>query len=174
MIIKASANEDVDAVIELHKQVFGATEGESVARLAADLLRDESVKPLISLVAMDEGQIVGHILFSSVTIEGALNCSGVILAPLAVREAYQKSGIGTALIKEGIERARKLQADFVLVLGDPNYYQRVGFWAGHGIEPPYQIDYPEAWMVLELNPGAVSDIKGKVRCAEAFGKRELW
>ncbi|ODB96247.1 GNAT family N-acetyltransferase [Candidatus Thiodiazotropha endoloripes] len=174
MIIKASTDEDAAAIIELHKQVFGETEGESVARLVADLFQNETARPLISLVATDEGLVVGHILFSPATIEGALNCSGVILAPLAVGEAYQKSGIGTALIREGIESVRKLQADYVLVLGDPNYYQRVGFRAGHGIAPPYQIDYPEAWMVLELNPGTVSTIKGKVRCAEALCRRELW
>ena len=60
------------------------------------------------------------------------------------------------------------------MLGDPNYYSRAGFKAGHGLKPPYKLEFPEAWMALELREGVLSTIKGTVRCAASLNAPELW
>ncbi|MCG7906865.1 MAG: GNAT family N-acetyltransferase, partial [Candidatus Thiodiazotropha taylori] len=77
-------------------------------------------------------------------------------------------------IRRGIERLTQLKADYVLVLGNPDYYQRAGFIATHTILPPYELDYPEAWMILRLNQDGVGETKGVVRCANALCWPELW
>ncbi|MCG8489815.1 MAG: N-acetyltransferase [Chromatiales bacterium] len=170
LIIRDSVDKDLQALNDLYQEAFG----ESVARLTADLLQDDTAKPLISLVATENDVVVGNIIFSTVTVDGNTGSSGFILAPLAVLKAFQNSGIGTALIKHGIGRLKALKADYVLVLGDPNYYQRVGFCGGHEVAPLYDLDYPEAWMVLELNQGVLSGLKGTVQCASSLCRPELW
>ncbi|MCG7917242.1 MAG: N-acetyltransferase [Candidatus Thiodiazotropha taylori] len=174
MIIRDTVDSDLNTLVELHREAFGETEGDRVARLAVELLQDSTARPLISLVASVDGLVVGHVIFSKVSVEGDAERSGYILAPLAVHPAFQRRGIGTALIRRGIERLTQLKADYVLVLGNPDYYQRAGFTAAHAVLPPYELDYPEAWMILRLNQDGVGETKGVVRCAKALCWPELW
>src|SRR5262245_26783884 len=86
----------------------------------------------VSLVAEADGKIVGHILFSPMSIaEHPAITDGLGLAPLAVLPALQRRGIGAALVREGLDSCRKLGAGFVAVLGDPAYYTRFGFALAH-------------------------------------------
>jgi putative acetyltransferase len=78
------------------------------------------------------------------------------------------------LIEAGLSQLKQRGAEIVLVLGDPNYYSRVGFRAGHNIEPPYELAYPEAWMALELAPGKLERAAGVARCASALSSPEHW
>ncbi|MCG8018651.1 MAG: N-acetyltransferase [Candidatus Thiodiazotropha sp. 'RUGA'] len=174
MIIRDSVDSDLNALVELHREAFGETEGDRVARLAVELLQDSTARPLVSLVGSVDNLVVGHIIFSTVSVDGDAEKSGYILAPLAVHSAFQRQGIGSALIRQGIERLIQLKADYVLVLGNPDYYQRAGFRATHTVLPPYEIDYPEAWMILRLNQDGVGETKGVVRCAKALCWPELW
>ena len=146
-----------------------------IARLAIDLLEDETARPILSLVAERDDEIIGNVIFSSVNIEGAEEVSAYILAPLAVLRFAQRSGIGTRLINKGIETLKERGAEIVLVYGDPNYYMRTGFKAGHNLKPPHPLKYPEeAWMAQELAEGILAKTQGMVRCASSLSSPELW
>ena len=133
-----------------------------------DALRAQA-RPLVSLVAEEDRAIVGHILFSPVPLPGhpALVLMG--LAPMAVTPARQRAGIGSALVRAGLEACRRLAADAVVLLGHPEYYPRFGFTPGvrSGIGCEYDVP-AEAFMVLELRPGALRGASGKVRYHGAF------
>lgn len=122
MLIRTEAPADILAVDELLKNVF-ATEAE--ANLVTALR--ENGKRTLSLVACDdEGAILGHVMFSPVTVAGEdLNWQG--LAPLAVKEEYRRQGIGADLVKEGLSSLGELGYPACVVLGDPDYYARFGF-----------------------------------------------
>ena len=119
-LIRMETSHDYPAVREILASAF-PTEAE--ARLV-DMLRANG-KAIVSLVAEQEGQIVGHILFSPVSISPLSKpLTGLGLAPVAVAPSYQKRGIGSTLIREGL---RLCQCDYVVVLGNPEYYSRFGF-----------------------------------------------
>jgi len=174
MNIRESVDNDLAAIRSLHEDAFGESEGHTVAQLACDLLSDETARPLLSLVAEINGRIIGHVIFSMVRIEGNETVSAYILAPLAVSQAHQRQGTGTQLIHHGLSMLAKRGTEIVLVLGDPAYYSRTGFKTGHAIQPPYDLDYPEAWMALELKPGALATVKGFARCADSLSAPQYW
>ena len=92
------------------------------------LRADDAWLPALSLVAEAQDEILGHILFSRVFVVGAGRRSpGLSLAPMAVRSAHQRSGIGSSLVREGLRRARAEGEGFVVVLGHPDFYPRFGF-----------------------------------------------
>jgi putative acetyltransferase len=137
------------------------------ARLV-DLLRQRKKAP-ISLVANLGDRIVGHALFSPITIESAPEAfRGLGLAPVAVLPDFQRRGIGSRLIREGLERCREGGYDAVVVLGHPAYYPRFGFrTAGHfGLGNEYNA--ADAFMVLGLKAGITDQIRGLVRYAPEF------
>jgi putative acetyltransferase len=107
---------------------------------------------LVSLVARTAGDVIGHVLFSPVTIErdGVVVDRGVGLAPLAVMPEHQKRGIGTLLARDGLQACRRLGHPWCVVLGDPAYYSRFGFArASHaGIENEYGAK--NAFMIVAL------------------------
>jgi putative acetyltransferase len=120
--------------------------------------------PGLSLVAVGGGRVVGHLLFTRIQIRsGETGTAALSLAPLAVLPARQRQGIGTALVKYGLAECRRLGHGIVVVLGHPAYYPRFGFIpAGtRGIRPPFGAR-PEAFMVLELVPGALAGVRGEV------------
>jgi predicted N-acetyltransferase YhbS len=174
MQIRESVENDKDAIRIVHLAAFGESEGETVSQLAIELLEDKNAQPTLSLVAEQNNEIIGNIIFSPVNIEGIKGISAYILAPLAVKIDNQRKGIGTKLINQGIETLRNRGADIVLVYGDPNYYTRTGFKAGHNLEAPYKLEYPEAWMAQELVEGVLTKTQGMVRCALPLNSPELW
>jgi putative acetyltransferase len=119
----------------------------------------------------EDGLIVGHILFSPVTIEPdypGLRMLG--LAPLAVTPSYQGRGIGSRLVQEGLLRCKEAGYDAVVVLGHPTYYPRFGFTRARdsGLDNEYGAD--EAFMVVELKDRVLSDVRGVVKyCTEFDG-----
>ena len=123
-----------------------------------------------SLVAEADGQIVGHILFSPVSIAEAgesLIIAG--LAPMAVLPSYQRRGIGSLLVKQGLEDCRKAGVQAVVVLGHPDYYPRFGFRRASYWGLQNEFGAPdEAFMALELTSNALSGSAGMVRYHPAF------
>lgn len=122
----------------------------------------------LSLVALVNKQVVGTAVFSNVTIQtNDGHIDSVALAPLAVRPAYQRSGVGTALVREGLRICSLRGTSAVLVLGDPAYYQRFGFSAalGEHIKSPWS---GPAWMALEVIDGALRNVEGSVTYPDAF------
>ena len=137
----------------------------------ADLIDDlrEQAQPLVSLVAEEGGEAVGHVMFSPVTLAGDPGAKLMGLAPLAVRYDHQGRGIGAALVRTGLDRCRALGIAAVVVLGHADYYTRFGFTpaAAFGIESEYDVP-DEAFMVLELSPGALGGKSGTVKFHPAF------
>ena len=174
MRIRASTERDKAALAALHRRAFGATEGEAVAGLALALLDDASARPLLSLVAELDGEIAGHALFSAAGIGAGEAGAARILAPLAVQPEQQRRGMGGALIRHGLTQLRAEGARLALVYGDPGYYGRHGFRAGHAIEPAFKLTCPAAWLALELRAGALAGARGKVRCAGPLNDPGHW
>ena len=174
MIIRQSLETEKEQLSKLHLETFGEEEGGSVSTLTIKLLDDPTAQPYLSLIAEENNQIIGHILFTPVTIENSQERNGYILAPLAVSKEKQRSGIGKQLISTGLKMLKEWGVEYVLVLGDPAYYALSGFHTDHQIKPPYDLPYPEAWMGQELKPGVLQKHKGTVACADALNKREYW
>lgn len=159
MIIRDASPADVAAIHALVAAAFGQPdEAHLVDRLRAD------GEALVELVAEAEGRIVGHIMFSRLGI-GAI--TGAALAPLAVAPAHQRSGIGAALIRAGLDRCRALGVPAVVVLGHPDYYPKFGFDAALavGLRAPFA---GPSLMAIELTPRALAG-GGALRYAPAFG-----
>ena len=179
MKIKNTVATDLHTILYVENKAFGNIQGPEIVKLVKVLLNDPSAMPLLSLLAMDENQAVGHILFTQAQIINANNpISTVILAPLAVIPTAQSQGIGGKLIKEGLKRLSKLGVELVFVLGHPEYYPRYGFKpAGMlGFEAPYPIpeQHANAWMVQELRPNIIGNASGKVKCADVLNQPEHW
>lgn len=123
----------------------------------------------LSLVAEVGGQIVGHILFSAVTIHTE---TGVIealaLAPMAVLPMHQRRGIGSKLVEEGLRACRDAGHKIVLVLGHPAFYPRFGFSAKLAEPLSSPFGGGEAWMAVELVPGALAGVAGRVEWPGPF------
>ncbi len=185
MEIRKSTAGDLAALLAVHEAAFGPGEGKVIAALVKDIFADPSAQPLVSLVAVAEEELLGHILFSAARLSGNEGTSGTedrppaaLLAPLAVMPAAQQQGIGGALIAEGLQRLAAAGTALVFVLGYPAYYSRHGFApAGReGFEAPYPIapENAEAWMVQTLNPGTAQPSPGRVQCCTALDKAEYW
>ena len=175
MKIRESVENDIKFIKKVHQNAFDQSDGEVVSQLAIDLLEDKTAQPILSLVAERDNEIIGNIIFSSVGIEGVEGISAYILAPLAVIKVAQRNGVGTQLINKGLEILKEHGAEIVLVYGDPDYYMRTGFKAGHNLKPPQKLKYPEeAWMAQELVEGILTKTQGTVRCALSLNSPELW
>lgn len=179
MNIRQSIHSDHEALLNVHRQAFGDEKGQEIATLVDDLFTDESAEPILSLVATQDGEIVGHVLFTKVTIEPSDRpVSAQILAPLAVLPGVQGSGIGESLMNEGIRLLRDQGVELVFVLGHPSYYPRCGFApAGErGFDAPYPIpeEHAAAWMVQSLNGDALGTVKGTVRCSDVLNEPQHW
>jgi putative acetyltransferase len=166
-LIRAETRDDVAAIAALHRAAFGRpNEADLVARLR------RTVQPLVSLVALVGEQVVGHILFSPVTIDAApaaLRPMG--LAPMAVLPILQRRGIGSALVRVGIDACRAAGAGAVVVLGHPTYYPRFGFVPAirFGLCSEYDVA-EDVFMAWELTPGSLAGIGGVVRYPPAFAE----
>ena len=156
MIIRREEPRDAAAIRFVNEQAFGGS-GEANA---IDALRARGAFTF-SFVAVIDDRVVGHLLFTPVTIEAPdRSWPALGLAPLAVLPEYQRQGIGTALMKAGLEECRQLGHECVVVLGHPNYYPRFGFVTAkpRGIDNEYHAE--EAFMILELQPGAFTNVAG--------------
>ncbi|MDR8393988.1 N-acetyltransferase [Aliifodinibius sp. S!AR15-10] len=150
---------DIQAVRAVNKSAFPtAAEAQLVDRLRAEL------SDYISLVAVSEEQLVGHIFFTPVTIsENPDHLKWAGLAPMAVAPDLQRRGIGSKLVRAGMKKAKDQGYDGVVVLGHTEYYPRFGFQPASTFGLHSTFDVPdEAFMVKELAPGALRRISGLV------------
>jgi putative acetyltransferase len=123
----------------------------------------------LSLVAIDEGGIVGHILFTPVTLDPRASVRLAALAPMSVRPNRQRQGVGGALIRAGVDACRAHGYAAIVLVGHPEYYPRFGFVPAHTTGLECEFDVPaDAFMVLELEPGTVSGVRGIVRFRPEF------
>ena len=157
MIIRPENKQDIAAVQSINLSAF-PEDGESklVNRLR------ESAQPLISLVAEVDGQLVGHILFSPVTLDSDPSLRLLGLAPMAVLPEYQRQGIGSALVEEGLAQCRLARYGAVAVLGHPDYYPKFAFTPSTNFSIKSEYDVPaEAFMIVELEKGYLNACSGK-------------
>ena len=178
MQIRPTKESDLHDVLLVEKAAFGTEEGQEIADLVNDLLGDPSAMPILSLIAIKENQVIGHILFTKAIIDSNHSISAVILAPLAVIPAAQSQGVGGQLINEGLKCLSESGVDLVFVLGHPEYYPRHGFKPASilGFNAPYPIqqEHADAWMVKELRSGVIGSVSGKVQCSDVLNQPEHW
>jgi putative acetyltransferase len=165
--VREERPEDIADIHRMNREAFGQdAEADLVDRLRAQ------AKTTLSLVAEQDGRIVGHILFSPVMIEaaaGTVTLQG--LAPMAVLPSHQKQGIGSRLVARALAILKAAGHRGIVVLGHPAYYPRFGFVPAstYGIRCAY--DAPdEAFMALELTPGALKGCSGLAKFEPEFAE----
>jgi putative acetyltransferase len=168
IVIRAETADDREAVRRINEIAFGQPAEADLV----DLLR-ERCADAISLVAVDADNgdgIVGHILFTPVVVDGAPRVVGMGLALMAVLPDRQRCGIGSRLVRRGLELLRERSCPFVVVVGHPEYYPRFGFTRAstHRIASQWEGVPDEAFMVLILDEAAMAAVSGVARYREEF------
>ncbi|MEP0779908.1 N-acetyltransferase [Microcoleus sp. ZQ-A2] len=168
MLCFASESENTTTGIrEVVTAAFGQT---SEANLIDTIRHSPNFIPELSIVAVEAGEVLGHILFSPIVIETQpQSVPALALAPLAVTPARQREGIGRQLVQVGLSKCRELGHQIVVVLGHSDYYPSFGFQKASqfGVQAPFPVP-DEAFMVLELQPGALMGVSGIVRYPAYF------
>jgi len=163
--IRMEAPGDQNAIYHINQLAFG---GDAEPKLVNALRMAGNAT--LSLVAEVDGLLVGHILFSPMTIETERSqLLALGLAPLAVLPDHQNKGIGSELVKMGLKKGQELGWERSLVLGHPKYYPRFGYQPAHifGIRSNYKAPL-EAFMALALREGALNNCSGLARYAPQF------
>lgn len=165
--IRAERKKDYKAIREVNDLAFGQT---SESKLIETLRLTESFVPELSLVAEREDKIVGHILFYPVKIpSGKDSYTSLALAPLAVSPDYQRKGIGSRLIIEGLSVAKRLGYGSVIVVGHPEFYAMFGFQPASkwNIKASFDVS-DDAFLALEIKEGSLNNVSGTVDYPEEF------
>jgi predicted N-acetyltransferase YhbS len=173
LTIRQETPADYSGVFELIEQAFRTmpfADGDEQFLVEA-LRKNKAFIPELSLVALVDKVLAGHILFTPLQVINGDNIfNSLTLAPVSVLPDYQNQGIGSRLIGEGHRVARKLGFNSCFVLGHPAYYPRFGYKPAEkwGIPPPFGAP-PEAFMAVELIPGALNDVTGIANFLPEFG-----
>ncbi|MEW6125584.1 MAG: N-acetyltransferase [Acidobacteriota bacterium] len=166
-LIRKEQPQDLAAIYQVVEQAFGqADEAKLVDRLRAN------GKAVVSLVAIKDRRVVGHILFSEVTFASALcDVKAIGLAPMAVLPQLQNQGIGSQLVKAGLDECRELGYEVVVVLGHAKYYPRFGFVPSvqYHIKSQYAVP-DDHFLVMELRQGALNKCSGIVGYQPEFNE----
>jgi putative acetyltransferase len=164
MRIRSEVPADVSAIRAVNLAAFETSADADLV----DALRGQAI-PLVSLVAEDGGAVVGHILFSPVTLDGHPDVQIMGLGPMAVVPACQRQGIGSALVREGLDTCKRIGANAVVVVGHATYYPRFGFAPASRFGLSCQYAVPDdVFMVVELDLGALKGVAGTVRYHRTF------
>ncbi len=160
--IREEQARDEAGVRRVNTEAFGQP-GEAAI---VDALR-EHCSDRLSLVALDGDDVVGHILFTPATLE---QVEGVGLAPMAVQPSRQRDGIGSKLVRRGLDELRERGCPFVIVLGHPEYYPRFGFEraSARGIRCKWEAP-DEAFMILVFDEAVMAGISGLAHYRSEFG-----
>ncbi|MBU9672634.1 N-acetyltransferase [Planococcus sp. CP5-4] len=173
IIIEQERASEFEAVEELIRQAFASEEysDQTEHQLVKRLRNSKAYVTELSLTAKcSDAKLLGHILLTKAWIlEGEKSCETLALAPVSVSPEHQRKGIGSALINASFERAKQLGFSSVIVLGHPAYYPKFGFEPASrwNIRAPFDVP-EEAFMVIELVPGALANVSGVVQYAGEF------
>ena len=165
--IRKEQHQDIHVIREVNIQAFGQNQEADLV----DTIR-KSCNDMISLVALIQNTIVGHICFSPATIEGnAKMIQGMGLAPMAVLPTYQRQGVGTKLVQAGIERVRKKGSPFIIVLGHASLYPIFGFEPASHYGIRCEWDIPDsAFMIVRLNESQMRENTGLAHYLPEFAE----
>jgi predicted N-acetyltransferase YhbS len=172
MIIRRETEADYkfteSVVEEAFKDMEFATHDEYL--LVQRLRKGNAFIPELSLVAESDNKIVGHILFTRMSIRGSEDFESLSLAPVSVLPEYQGRGIGSELIRKGLNIAKDLGFESVIVVGHQDYYPKFGFERASkwGIKSSFELP-DEVFMAMELNRDALKGKSGVIKYAEEFG-----
>jgi putative acetyltransferase len=158
--IRPEAPGDIDDIHHVHTVSFPT----SLEAKLVDALRD-SGRLRISLIAEENGAVVGHVAFSPVTLAGS--AGGIGLGPVAVLPGFRRRGIADKLIRAGLAQCTE-QFGFAVVLGDPRYYRRFGFLPAAQWKLSDEYGGGDAFQAMELAPGTIPRNGGVVRYAPEF------
>ena len=165
--IRPETESDQDAIREINEQAFGRP---LEANVVKKVRQSANFVPELSLVAEYDGQIIGHVLFSELTVVGESRAWTVLaLGPIAVRSEFQKQGVGGQMIQAGFERAVALDYGVVVLIGHPAYYPRFGFMPANHFGLKCAIPVPDdVFMAYLLRPDGLDGIQGTVVFPPAF------
>jgi putative acetyltransferase len=165
--IRSQSPKDIPAVRTINELAFGRP----IEADIVDQLR-ENCPGTLSLVAASENQVIGHIFFSPAVIENPGNkLDGMALAPMAVTPDFQRKGVGSMLIKAGIEIIKKTTCPFIITVGHPEFYSCFGFEKASDYSLRSQWDVPDdAFMVLILNAEAMAGVSGTAKFRQEFNQ----
>jgi putative acetyltransferase len=164
--IREEKTEDYDAVREINDNAFGQPEEGRIV----DMIR-EACEEKISLVAVEDEKVVGHIFFSPAVINyNGKDINGMGLAPMAVHTESQNKGIGSLLVDEGIKKVKETSCSFIIVLGHEKYYPRFGFKTAskYGIKSQWEDVPDEAFMVMMLDKETMAGVSGIAKYRTEF------
>jgi putative acetyltransferase len=166
--IREEKPEDYAGIERVHVSAWGSGNGNGTASLVVRIRTSGDL--IVSLVYLQNGEIVGHILFSKLVmeVEGGESEFVASLAPLVVDADYQRRGIGSGLIRRGIEECRRQGYKIMVVLGHPEYYPRFGFDSGLAGRITSPFSGKVSWMALELERGALANIRGRITYPRYF------
>lgn len=166
--IRRATPKDLDATAELYAAAFP---DEDLVPLIRQLAQDPAVDILL---AESGGQVIGHIAFTSCNITPG-NHAAALLGPLAVAPVRQAKGIGSKLVRHGLERMGRQAVPVVFVLGAPGFYGRFGFTADATVAPPHSLppQWIDAWQSITLRPIA-STLHGKLQVPPPWQPAALW
>jgi putative acetyltransferase len=169
LTLRAESPEDQPPIFRVNREAFGR---DAEARLVDALRASPAFIPDLSLVALEGSEPVGHVLFTRLTIRdaGAVH-RALALAPLAVLPRHQNRGVGSALVRRGLEEARRLGHGVVIVVGHPSYYPRFGFQPAEplGLRAPFEVR-ADAFLVLGLHRAALHGVRGDVEYPPEFDR----
>ena len=167
--IRASTTGDIAALESLYPSAFP---DEDLIPLVRSLLADPDAA--LSRVATIDDQVVGHAMFTNCSVTGT-DIRASLLGPLAVAPAWQRKGIGTALVRDGVKNLEEAGVCLVCVLGDPAYYGRLGFEVERSVKAPYPlpVEWNDAWRSQCLGESRRS-VSGQLLVPLQWHEPALW
>jgi putative acetyltransferase len=167
--IRGSLPTDIPLIERLYPDAFP---DEDLLPLVQELLREE--QNVLSLVAVLDRTLAGHVVFTMCGIAGRPD-KVALLGPLAVAPKMQRRGIGSALVREGLQRLKSERTLQVQVLGDPAYYGRFGFEPDDCVIPPYPLpkEWLTAWQSIGLRDGKPT-VQGTLSVPPPWRQPALW
>lgn len=174
-LVRAEEPADRDAVRDVHRRAFGGEHGRAVAELVDALRTAGEPGDMLSLVAEDGREVVGHVMFTTSLLDAPPRLVRVqVLSPLAVVPERQGRGIGAALVRHGLEILDRRSVPLVFLEGDPSYYERFGFAAGGelGFRRP-SLRIPEAGFQAVRLSAYEGWMTGTLVYAETFWRHDV-
>ena len=166
--IRKETLQDVDSIRVINELAFGQVQEANIV----DKLR-ANCEGLLSLVALPDDKIIGHILFSPATIEGSFGTlRGMGLAPMAVLPEFQRQGVGSGLVKTGVELLKNSTCPFIIVLGHPEYYPRFGFERAslYRIKSQWEGVPDHEFMILWVDKTMMYHVSGVAKYRDEFNE----